>query len=97
MGPSYSGMVWYPSQVRQNLQPNIQVPYYQAGQPVCYNQSQQPVQPSIPTPASGPIQQPGPSSPSTPPKTVVQTSVQPITPIPVVFTIPVTSAPQTSV
>ena len=46
LGPSYPGMVWDPSQVQQNLQPNMQVPYYQVGQLVGYNQPQQPVQPS---------------------------------------------------
>ena len=47
----------------------MQVPYYQAGQPVGYNQPQQHVRPIIQTPASGPIQQPGPSTPTTPPQT----------------------------
>ena len=38
LGPSYPRMVWDPSQVQHNLQPNMQVPYYQARQPFGYNQ-----------------------------------------------------------
>ena len=49
MGPPYPRVntVWDPSQVQQNLQPNVQVPYNQHGQPIGYSQIQQPVQPML--------------------------------------------------
>ena len=59
------------------------------------NQPQQPIQPVFQTLASIPIQQSGPSTPTTPPQTVAQTSVQPTTPIPRVFTASIISSPQT--
>ena len=48
MGPLYLGAntVWDPSQ--QNLQPNMQVPYYHLGKLIGYTHVQQPVQPIQP-------------------------------------------------
>ena len=50
MGPLYPGpnTMWDPSQAQQDLQPNMQVPYYQPGKPIGYTHVQQPVQPVQP-------------------------------------------------
>ena len=101
MGPSYPGVntVWDPSQVPQNLQPNVQVPYYQPSQPMGYNQIQQPfqpVQPTIQVPASSTVQQPGLSTPRTPPQNSTPASFQATTPIPGVSAPPISTSPQVS-
>ena len=89
-------MVWDPSQVQQNLQPNVQLPYYQPGKPIGYGPTQQPIQPNIQVSAPGPVQQPGPSTPRTLTQSVVATSVQATTPIPGVSAAPVSTTPQVS-
>ena len=99
MGPSYprANTVWDPSQVQQNLQPNMQVPYYQPGQLIGYTHVQQPVQPVQPivqVPASDTVQQPGPSTPRTPMQIAAPTYVQATTPIPGFSATPISTTPQ---
>ena len=86
-----------PSQVQQNLQPNVQAPYYQPRQPIGYSPTQQHVHTTIQVSAPGPVQQPSSSTPRTLTQSVAATSVQATTPIPGVSAAPISTAPQVSV
>ena len=67
----------------------------QPGEPIGFGPTQQPVQPTIQISTPSPIQQPRPSTPSTPPQTytTAATSIQPTTPISGVSAAPVSSIP----
>ena len=98
MGAPYPGFntVWNLSLNHNNLQPTVQVPSNQPGEPTgqfSYTQIEQHVEPTlqitrqVSVPSS---QQVGPSMPRTHVQSVVQTSVQqPSTPIPRVSQVPV--------
>ena len=73
---------------------NVQLPN-QPGQPIVSGPTQQHVQPTIQVPTPGSIQQTGPSTPQTPPQTIVATAtfVQLTTPVSRVSVVPVSSIP----